>query len=177
MGRNRYGEMTCSIARTMEVVGDAWAPLVLRDVALGITRFDVLQRDLGVSRKVLSRRLDDLVESGVLTAVPYQHNPPRHDYLLTEKGADLVTVLIAMQRWGDRWVFGEGGAPVVLRHEGCGAATAAVLTCAACGEELRPGEVTALPGPGLRDGPGTFEAAPRVRANAERLHPSESPLG
>jgi DNA-binding HxlR family transcriptional regulator len=166
--------MSCSIARTLDVIGDAWAPLILRDVALGISRFDVLQRDLGVSRKVLSRRLDELVEAEVLSPVPYQDNPTRHDYVLTEKGADLVLVLLAMQRWGDRWVFGEGGAPVVLRHETCGAATTAVLSCSACGGELRPGEVTPLAGPGLRTGPGTSESAPRLHANAKRSHPSES---
>jgi DNA-binding HxlR family transcriptional regulator len=165
MGRTRYGEMTCSIARTLDVIGDAWTPLILRDLAIGITRFDTLQRDLGISRKVLSRRLAELAGHGIVKAVPYQQNPPRHDYRLTERGAELVLVLIAMQSWGDRWVFGESEAPVVLRHDGCGATTRAVLTCTSCGGELRPGEVTPLPGPGLRAGPGTTEAV----AALERL--------
>lgn len=159
--------MTCSIARTLDVIGEWWTPLILRDVAIGLTRFDAIQRDLGVSRKVLTQRLGALVEHGVLEQVAYQDNPPRHDYVLTEKGADLAVVLLAMQSWGDRWVFGKDAAPVVMRHEVCGQDTEMVPACAACGETLRAGEVTPLPGPGLDNSDGA--AFPEVRAALARL--------
>ena len=109
MARASYDHLNCSIARTMEVIGDAWTPLILRDIAIGITRFDALQRDLGISRKVLSERLAALVEHGVLAREPYQDKPTRYDYYPTEKGADLGFVLLAMQTWGNRWIFGETG--------------------------------------------------------------------
>lgn len=165
MPRTSFDDMRCSIARTLNVIGGWWTPLVLRDLAIGVTRFDAIQRDLGISRKVLSQRLAALVEHGIVEQVAYQEHPPRHDYVLTEKGADLAMVLLAMQAWGDRWVFGRADAPVILRHETCGNATEVLLACTECGEELRPDNVTLLPGPGLEDGPGTSEAA----AALERL--------
>jgi DNA-binding HxlR family transcriptional regulator len=106
MHRTSFAAMHCSIARTLEVAGEWWTPLILRDIALGITRFDDLQRDLGISRKVLTQRLDTLVAGGVLERQPYQQHPPRHQYLLTAKGRDLVPVLFALMAWGDRWAAG-----------------------------------------------------------------------
>jgi DNA-binding HxlR family transcriptional regulator len=103
MPRTSYEEIDCPIARTLEVIGEWWTPMILRDVNLGITRFDAIQRDLGVSRKVLAQRLAALVDEGVLERVPYQDNPPRHDYRLTDKGRDLGAVLLAMAAWGRRW--------------------------------------------------------------------------
>jgi len=157
MGRTSFDEMNCSIARTLEVIGDAWTPLILRDIAFGITRFDAIQRDLGISRKVLSERLASLVDHGVLARAPYQDKPARYDYFPTEKGADLAFVLLAMQAWGDRWVFGEDALPVVFRHESCGAVTSPVPSCTHCGERLEVSDVTPLPGPGFEPGPGTSE--------------------
>ena len=148
--------MTCSIARTLDVIGDGWTALILRDVGLGITRFDAMQRNLGISRKVLTQRLNALVEHDVLQRIPYQDNPPRHDYLPTEKGVELLYVLLAMKSWGDRWAFGATGPPLLFRHA-CGATTEPVPTCAQCGEAIRPGEVVPLPGPGMSPGPGTSE--------------------
>src|SRR5512132_3212842 len=99
MQRSSFADMTCSIARTLDVAGEWGSPLVLRDVHLGITRFDELRRDLGISRKVLSERLERLVEQGVLDRRAYSEHPPRHDYLLTEKGSEFVDVLLAMVAW------------------------------------------------------------------------------
>ncbi len=157
MGRTSFSDMTCSIARTAEVIGEWWTPLILRDVALGISRFDVIQRDLGISRKILTQRLSALIDHGVLERVPYQEHPARYDYVLTEKGVGLVGVLLAMQAWGDRWVFGEGAAPVLLRHERCGKPAQPVTVCSNCGESLLLTEITPLPGPGANPGPGTSE--------------------
>jgi DNA-binding HxlR family transcriptional regulator len=149
--------MTCSIARTLDVIGDWWTPLIIRDVFVGISRFDAIQRDLGISRKVLAQRLDRLCDAGVLERVPYQDKPVRHDYRVTEKGADLALVLLALKTWGDRWAPLEEGPPMHLRHEVCGEFTDPVPHCGACGERMTAADVTMVPGPGLSDGPGTRE--------------------
>lgn len=156
MERASFRDMTCSIARTLDVIGDTWTPLILRDIGLGITRFETMQRNLGISRKVLARRLAALVEHGVVQRVRYQDNPTRYDYLPTEKGVELLYILLAMKTWGDRWVFGEGEHPMLFRHA-CGATTDPVMTCPECGDVIRPGEVTPVAGPGLSPGPGTSE--------------------
>jgi DNA-binding HxlR family transcriptional regulator len=147
MARASFDQMNCSIARTLDVIGDAWTPLILRDISIGITRFDAIQRDLGISRKVLSERLASLIEHGILQRVPYQDKPVRYDYYPTEKGADLGFVLLAMQTWGNRWAFGESGPPLLLRHEPCGATIEAVTACSNCGERLAVGDLTPLRGP------------------------------
>ena len=169
MARTTLDQMNCSIARTLDVVGDAWTPLILRDIAFGITRFDAIQRDLDISRKVLSERLAALVEHGVLQRVPYQEKPARYDYFPTEKGADLAFVLLAMQAWGDRWAFGDEGAPILIRHESCGAVVNVIPSCSNCGEQLSVADVTPLPGPNFVPGPGTsniFAALQRREAAA-----------
>lgn len=155
MARTPLGQMSCSIARTVDVIGDYWTPLVLRDIAIGITRFDALQHNTGISRKVLTDRLNKLVAHGVLERQPYQGNPVRYDYFLTEKGADLANVLLAMQAWADRWVFGDENVPLLLRHDACGEIVKPVATCSGCGEPLEPADITPLPGPGARTAPGT----------------------
>jgi DNA-binding HxlR family transcriptional regulator len=160
--RTSFADMTCSIARTLDVAGEWWSPLILRDVHLGITRFDELRHDLGVSRKVLSERLERLVEQGVLERRAYSERPPRHDYVLTEKGGELVDVLLAMVAWGDRWTAGDKGPPVLLRHLGCGELTRAEIRCARCGESLHADQVTVEPGPGGSAGPGTRVVAERL---------------
>ena len=149
--------MACSVARTLDVIGEWWTPLVVRDLFLGISRFDAIQRNLGISRKVLAERLAKLLEHGIVERTPYQDNPARYDYALTEKGQDLAIVLIALQTWGDRWAAGDEGPPLVFRHDSCGAITIPVPTCSGCGQPLVPSDMTPLPGPGARRGPGTSE--------------------
>lgn len=181
MKRTSFDDMSCSIARTLEVIGEWWTPLILRDITLGITRFDALQRNLGISRKVLTERLNALVEHGVIERAPYQDNPPRYDYFLTEKGADLGLVLLAMQAWGDRWVFGETGPPMQFRHAPCGAVTSPVPSCSGCGEPLRAADLTPVIGPGLNPGPGTSEIPAAVErwqaAMRERTRAEPAPSG
>jgi DNA-binding HxlR family transcriptional regulator len=140
--------MACSIARTLAVAGEPWTPLVVRDLMVGIRRFDQLQAELGISRKVLTERLRHLEQHGVVERRPYSDRPPRYDYLLTEKGRELADLLLALTAWGDRWTAGDAGPPVLLRHQRCGQLTHAELRCACCGEPLRSDEVDFLPGPG-----------------------------
>ena len=147
MQRTNFGEMACSIARTLDVIGEPWSPLILRDVWVGMNRFDQLQADLGISRKVLTERLNHLVERGVLERHPYDRRP-RYEYVLTDKGAELVDTLMVMAGWGDRWLAGEAGPPVVYRHHTCGGTSAAGLHCTHCGERMHARAVDLLPGPG-----------------------------
>jgi DNA-binding HxlR family transcriptional regulator len=162
MQRTSFADMACSIARTLDAAGEWWSPLILRDVHLGITRFDELRRDLGISRKVLSERLDRLVAAGVLERRAYSEHPPRHEYLLTPKGRELVDVLLAMVAWGDRWAAGDDGPPVLLRHQVCGELTHAEIRCASCGGRLHADAVRIEPGPGGRAGRGTEVVAERL---------------
>ncbi len=147
MQRTSFGEMACSIARTLDVIGEPWSPLILRDVWVGMSRFDAIQADLGISRKVLTERLNHLVEQGVIERRPYDRRP-RYEYHLTEKGTELVDLLLVMTRWGDRWLAGEAGPPVLYRHRACGEISEVELTCAHCGEPMHAGDVEALAGPG-----------------------------
>jgi DNA-binding HxlR family transcriptional regulator len=139
--------MACSVARTLDVIGEPWSPLILRDVFAGIRRFDQIQADLGISRKVLTERLNHLVEQGVIERKPYDGRP-RYEYHLTSKGAELVDLLMVMVRWGDKWLAGEDGPPVLYRHHTCGEISSVDLRCARCGEPMHAGNVDLLAGPG-----------------------------
>jgi DNA-binding HxlR family transcriptional regulator len=140
--------MACSIARTLDIAGEPWSPLILRDVWLGITRFEEIQRDLAISRKVLAERLKWLVANGVLEQHPYRERPLRHEYRLTQKGFELADVLLAIAAWGDRWTAGDAGPPALFRHRSCGQLTHAELRCAHCGGPLHASDVDVQPGPG-----------------------------
>lgn len=156
MHRTDFHAMPCSIARTLAVIGEAWTPLILRDVVFGLTKFDELQRDLGVATNILTDRLNTLVTHGLLTREPYQDRPPRHRYRLTEKGADLLPVLLALMQWGDRWAADPAGPPVTVVHHTCGEPTGATSTCERCGEPLRLADIGVRSGPGAHRGPGAY---------------------
>lgn len=142
--------MRCSVAQCLEVVGEWWTMLIVRDAFFGVTRFDDFQERLGIARNVLTQRLDHLVQAGVLRRVPYQEHPVRHEYRLTDKGRDLWPVLTAMRQWGDAWAA-PNGPPVEFVHETCGQVTTAELACSSCGERLEPRQVHAVWGPGAGD--------------------------
>lgn len=144
-------QQVCSVARALSVVGERWTLLILRDAFMGTRRFDKFQHNLGITRHRLSERLGKLVEQGVLTKVPYQDRPLRHEYRLTRKGLALYPVLMTLARWGDEWMDGGQGAPVEYVHQKCGQQTHPVLTCSACGDPLRPEEVVPRMGPVLKD--------------------------
>jgi len=147
--------MACSIARTLDVAGEPWSPLIVRNVYVGINRFDQLQQSLGISRKVLAERLRALTESGVLERREYSSRPPRHEYVLTEMGSDFFEVLMVMLRWGDRWLAGEAGPPALYRHHACGQISHVELRCSQCGEPMGPDSIDILPGPGVAARVGT----------------------
>lgn len=164
MQRTQFGAMACSIARTMDVIGEPWSPLILRNIYIGITRFDQLQRSLGMSRKVLAERLRWLTETGVLARREYSDRPPRHEYVLTAKGLELFEVLMVMVRWGDKWLGGQAGPPVLYRHHACGQISHAELHCSVCGDPMRATDIDVLPGPGSAM-PG---AAPQANGSPRR---------
>jgi DNA-binding HxlR family transcriptional regulator len=147
-----YDSDTCSIARTLALVGDRWTLLVLRDVANGVGRFDELAGHHGIARNVLSRRLARLAEAGLVERTAYREPGARerHQYRLSQAGRDLIPVLLAFLAWGDRHLAGPEGPPAVVRHADCGAPVKVSLTCAD-GHELgdRP-RVRLEPGPGSR---------------------------
>ncbi|HWH95360.1 MAG TPA: helix-turn-helix domain-containing protein [Baekduia sp.] len=149
MQRTRFGDMTCSIARTTDVIGEPWSPLILRDVWVGINRFDLLQSDLGISSKVLTERLKWLVAQGVIERRAYQERPQRFEYILTEKGSELCAILMAMTAWGDKHLAGPEGVPALLKHKSCGHHMHAEVRCSHCGEELRGADVAPEPGPAM----------------------------
>lgn len=148
MRKTSFAEMNCSIGQSLEVIGEWWTLLILRDCFLGIRRFDDFVDRLGIARNVLTNRLDTLVENGVLERRTYDEGRARHDYVLTEKGRALWPVLTALRQWGDEWLIGEGNEPVLLEHKGCGHQINVVPTCDHCGETLDARDVRAIPGPG-----------------------------
>ncbi|XVV06987.1 winged helix-turn-helix transcriptional regulator [Actinosynnema sp. CA-248983] len=141
MLRRTYDGQTCSIARTLEVVGERWTLLIVRDAARGVTRFDGFLARLPIARNVLSDRLATLVKHGVLDRVQYQDRPPRHEYRLTAKGRELVPVLLSLMAWGDRHLGDEAGPPVVAEHAECGGAVDVHMTCRDCEGAVAPVEV------------------------------------
>jgi DNA-binding HxlR family transcriptional regulator len=172
MQRTSFSDMACSIARSLDVIGEPWTPLIIRDLWLGRNKFDEIQRNLGISRKVLTQRLQTLVEQDVVERQRYQREPERYAYLLTEKGRELMAVLLALMAWGDSWMSGDDGSPMLLRHTACGKSARAVVTCSCCGEPLTVDELRIDPGPGARDGWGTpwrdLPSRNRVRNAAAR---------
>lgn len=145
LGRD-YESQVCSISRTLEVVGERWTLLVVRDVMLGHHRFEELVDGLGVTRTVLTARLRRLVDEGVLERVAYQDNPPRFEYHLSAKGRDLIPVLAQLLWWGDRHYPHPDGPPRILRHTGCGGHVHAHYSCDGCGESVDFNHVNAEAG-------------------------------
>jgi DNA-binding HxlR family transcriptional regulator len=139
--RSDWSEVGCPIARSLDVVGDPWVLLVLREAFTGTTRFEQFRAVLGIADNVLSRRLAQMVEAGLLRRSPYQAgNRARHEYVLTDAGTDLLPVLHALARWGDR--HRPGGSPMDVVHEPCGEVTGSADTCTGCGARLTAHEVS-----------------------------------
>lgn len=140
--------MPCSVARTLDIIGEWWTLLVLRDVFYGVRRFEALRSHLGISRKVLTSRLQRLTDEEILKKVPYQQQPIRFEYQLTKKGQDLLPVLLTIMNWGDRWLSEADKVPVIFVHKDCGKETTPKLVCSHCDGELTPHNMRPIPGPG-----------------------------
>jgi DNA-binding HxlR family transcriptional regulator len=146
LGRT-YDSQVCSVAGSLELVGERWTLLIVRDAFMGARRFEDFQRRTGMARNVLTARLGRLVEEGIFERVQYQDHPARHDYRLTEKGIDLWPVIVSLLQWGDHYVY-PGRAPVLLVHKNCGGAVDDHRICETCGAKLGPRDVQARQGIG-----------------------------
>ncbi|WP_327139489.1 winged helix-turn-helix transcriptional regulator [Nocardia sp. NBC_01327] len=149
MRRTSFEDMNCSIAQCLEAVGEWWTLLIIRDALFGITRFDDFRSRLGIARNVLTQRLEYLVAQGIMDRVPYQDNPVRYDYKLTEKGRSLWTVVNAMRQWGDTWAAPDGP-PIEAVHNACGHTMTVQPVCSDCGEQLQGRDIQPILGPGAR---------------------------
>ncbi|GAA2374965.1 winged helix-turn-helix transcriptional regulator [Nonomuraea africana] len=148
----RFRVDNCSIERTLDIVGEKWTFLVLREAFSGVRRFADMQAVTGAPRQVLSARLNRLVDEGLLRKVPYREpgQRQRDEYRLTQKGLDLYPILVALMHWGDKHMADDDGPPVLLTHRGCGAALEQHFRCADGHEVEGPREVTAVPGSGAK---------------------------
>lgn len=164
MRRVSFDAMDCSIAQALEVVGEWWTPLIIREVSLGRRRFEEIQEDLGISRNILTERLNKLVDDGVLYRTNIAHSGTRYEYRLTEKGHEFFTVLVTLLQWGDKWMPNPRGPHTELVHTTCDHVTHPVLTCSHCGEVVTDADVRARPGKHFKDDP----AHPLVRAAQAR---------
>ncbi len=143
-----------SVGRALSLVGERWTMLILREAFFGVRRYGQLARNLGIPRPTLSLRLRKLVDAGLLDRVAYSRSPDRHEYRLTDAGRDLFPAVVALMRWGDSYLAGPEGPPIVLHHETCGKATHPHLTCEVCGEEINTRNVRPERGPGYITKPG-----------------------
>ncbi|HUA76258.1 MAG TPA: helix-turn-helix domain-containing protein [Acetobacteraceae bacterium] len=150
MQRKSFGEMQCPIARGLERVGEWWSILILRDALAGLTRFDEFQKSLGIAPNMLARRLNGLVESGLLERRRYSEHPPRDEYVLTERGRDFRPVLWALLAWGNRH-FAPEGMSVVLVDEETGMRAEPLLVDRTSGAELAPPRFRTASGPAANE--------------------------
>ena len=135
MPRTSFDALNCSIARSLDALGDGWTLMIIRDAFFGVRRFADFERGLGISKNVLAARLRHLVEHEILERVDEGVHGERYEYRLTDKGRDLYPVIATLLRWGDRWMA-EDGPPTEFRHRGCGHRFTPVLTCKSCGDEV-----------------------------------------
>jgi DNA-binding HxlR family transcriptional regulator len=154
MERKSFSDAPCSIARSLDVLGDWWNPLIIRECLYGVRRFDDLHRWLGIGRNILTRRLEGLLEAGVLEKRAYSTKPLRYEYVLTPKGYDAATVLVAMMTFGEHWAFEPGREPIQLFHRKTGRRVRAVVVDEASGKPIDPRDLYAGPGPSFPAGKG-----------------------
>ena len=165
MQKTSFAKMRCSLARGLDLIGDWWSPLIIRDLFLNVTRFDELVEDLGISRNLLATRLKFLADNGIVERRAYQQRPARHEYRLTSAGIDLVPVILALSDWGDRWARPKEGSPILFIHTVCGHQFSPNVVCSECGTTLTADAVKAVPGPGGAAVAGTRVVARRLRGS------------
>jgi len=157
-----YPGQECSIASSLEIVGERWSLLIIRDIFRGRRRFDQIQKSLGIARNVLTARLNRMFDAGILEKRAYQTNPERYEYFLTQKGLDLWPVLMAFLGWGDKYCAPEEGVPRLIVHKECGGEIDDRRICQKCGKHLDVREAESIPG--MVEDPDEAELAGTARA-------------
>jgi DNA-binding HxlR family transcriptional regulator len=137
-----------SVAHVLDVIGEGWSILIIREVFLGTHRFEEFQGRLGIARNILTARLKKLCVNEVLDRVPVKAGAKRHEYILTDKGREMMPLLVALTQWGDKWVFGEANQPLIFLDREQGKPIANVQVFSVSGEVLQPRDITIHPGPG-----------------------------
>lgn len=159
LGKDYEGQI-CSVAKTLELIGERWSVLIIRDVFQGRRRFTDMQRGMGIARNVLASRLQRLVDADILERRRYNDHPERYEYFLTEKGLDLWPAMVALMHWGDKHLPHPEGPPMRIVHKGgCGGEMDDRRICARCGKHLGPREAVAVDGPGLAPALEALETA------------------
>jgi DNA-binding HxlR family transcriptional regulator len=144
-----------SVSRALALVGERWSLLILRETFFGVRRYGEFVRNLSIPRPTLSARLKTLVDAGVLQRVRYATEPERHEYRLTQAGRDLFPAVITLMRWGDNYLAGPDGPPILLRHKDCGEIADTYVACRHCGGDITVDKISPEPGPAFRDRKGT----------------------
>ncbi|MDH3534190.1 MAG: helix-turn-helix transcriptional regulator [Gammaproteobacteria bacterium] len=153
-----------SVGHVLDIIGEGWSILIIREAFLGTRRFEEFQGRLGIARNILTSRLKKLCANAILDRVPVKEGAKRHEYILTRKGKDMMPLLIALTQWGDKWVFGENNEPVIFRDRERGEPISQVQVCSSRGEALRPRDIKVTAGPG---------ATPEARERIEELNRNE----
>jgi len=162
MPQKNKDALNCSIADTLDLIGEGWTILILREAFFGSRRFEDFQKHLGIARNILTTRLQKLVDGGVLERAPIKEGAKRHEYKLTPMGRDLYPVLIALTQWGDRWLRPDRGAPVKFVERSTGEEIADVAIHSKDGREIKARDLALIPGPGATD-----ETIERLRIMAD----------
>jgi DNA-binding HxlR family transcriptional regulator len=161
MRQTSFEDFHCSLARSLEAIGDWWAPLILRDLAVGVRRFDELVEDLGISRNLLTSRLNTLVAHEIVERQPVAGHASHVDYVLTDAGYEAVAVLMALTAWGDRWRPPRGGPPIEFLHDDHHCVP--IVVCQQCSQPVDAAAITFAAGPGGRRAPGTALIGSRMQ--------------
>ena len=161
---DKYDPLKLSVGHILDIIGEGWSMLIVREAFLGTRRFEDFQGRLGIARNILTARLKRLCANEILDRVPVKEGAKRHEYILTNKGKDMLPLLVALSQWGDKWVFGENSEPVIFLDRAHGEPISAVQVFSAAGEVLRPRDIKVIAGPG---------ATPELTERLEEINKDE----
>ncbi|MBT8436520.1 MAG: helix-turn-helix transcriptional regulator [Gammaproteobacteria bacterium] len=145
---DKYDPLKLSVGHILDIIGEGWSMLIVREAFLGTRRFEEFQGRLGIARNILTARLKRLCANEILDRVPVKEGAKRHEYILTNKGKDMLPLLVALSQWGDKWVFGEDNVPVIFLDRDQGEPISGVQVFSTGGKVLQPRDIMVIAGPG-----------------------------
>ena len=151
MPRENIEDLNCTLANTLNLIGEWWTILIIREAIYGNRRFEDFQKQLGIARNILTDRLNKLCDSGILERIPVKEGAKRHQYKITTMGRDLYPALIALTQWGDRWLCPSDGVPIKLTERATGEEVADMVILSKDGRKLHERELAMIPGPGANE--------------------------